>query len=206
MIDQDLFLLLCQQSDRERFREVLILNYFPNAQSVTVSSTWHLNVIAEQILKESTLQYKKRIKQLEEKENKEWFEEEIYIRNIVFKKKIPQIYNHTCCITGLKIESNYGHSLIDACHIIPFHLEHDDTIGNGITLCPNLHRAFDYGLLTINTDYRVVVSRKFTESPESSHSIRQFDSKALILPENKLFFPRKEVIQWHNENVFEKKL
>lgn len=95
-----------------------------------------------------------------------------------------------------RIESQlgYGHSLIDACHIMPFSAGHDDTIGNGITLCPNFHRAFDSGLITIDSNYKVIVSKKLNEN-NSQYSIRQFNNKELILPQNKLFHPRREVLQ-----------
>lgn len=205
-IDKDLFFHLSQNVEREKFRSVVTNKYFPNIQPITKSDTSYLDTIAEQILRESAIQYKRTIKRLQEEGNEEDFEEEVYIRNNVFKQKIPQIYDYTCSITGLRIQSSYRHSLIDACHIVPFHLEHDDTIGNGIALCPNLHRAFDSGLVTINTDYRIIVSKKFLESNNSTHSIRQFDSKELILPKNKLYHPRKEVLQWHNENVSERNL
>lgn len=33
----------------------------------------------------------------------------------------------------------------------------DDTIGNGLSLCPNLHHAFDRGLIAIDDEYRVLV-------------------------------------------------
>lgn len=205
LIDNDLFIYLNKEIDRTILKNAIIKRYFPNVNPIATSDTSYLDIIAEQILRESAIQYKRTIERLQE-EDEESFEEEVYIRNNVFKQKVPQIYDYTCSITGLKIQSNYGHSLIDACHIVPFHLEHDDTIGNGIALCPNLHRAFDNGLITINADYRVIVSKKFSESNSSTHSIRQFDSKRLILPENKLFYPRKDVLQWHNEKVFERNL
>ncbi|WP_201288840.1 HNH endonuclease signature motif containing protein [Polaribacter septentrionalilitoris] len=40
--------------------------------------------------------------------------------------------------------------MIDACHIVPFSISNDDTIPIGISLSPNLYRAFDRGLITIN--------------------------------------------------------
>jgi putative restriction endonuclease len=48
--------------------------------------------------------------------------------------------------------------MVDACHIIPFSISHDDTIRNGICLSPNLHRAFDRGLFTLTNDLEVKVS------------------------------------------------
>lgn len=205
-LDKDLFFYLNQSIEREVLRGTIIKKYFPDVCPGSIGDTSYLDIIAGQILKDSAIQYKKTIKHLQEENNEENFEEEIYLRSNVFKQKIPQIYDYTCSVTGLKIQSGFGHSLIDACHIIPFHLEYDDTIGNGIALCPNLHRAFDNGLMTITPDYSIIVSKKFMENEASVYSIRQFDSKKIILPVNRLFHPRKEALQWHSENVFERNL
>ena len=35
-------------------------------------------------------------------------------------------------MSGLKVQMNNRHALIEACHIKPFAQDHDDTIGNGI--------------------------------------------------------------------------
>ena len=204
-IDKELFNYLRDDIGREILRNTLITKYFPTTESYVTGDVSYLDIVAEQILNDSAIQYKKIIKQIQD-ENKDNLEEEIFIRNNVFKKTIPQIYKYTCSISGLKIKSDYCHSLVDACHIIPFHLDHDDTIGNGIALSPTLHRAFDNGLITISSDYRVIVSNKFKEDNSSSHSIKQFHSGKLILPDNKLFMPRKDVLQWHNDNVFERNL
>lgn len=204
VIDKDLFYYLNQKEERDILRKAIIDKYFHNVHPFEKGNTYYLDEVAEQILQDSAIQYKKKIEQLHKTENEENFQEEIYLRNHVFRKRIPEIYNYTCSVTGLRVQTPNGHSLIDACHIIPFSIGHDDTIGNGVALCPNLHRAFDKGLITIDNDFKIVVSNNFTESETSSHSIRQFDNKKLILPQNKFFHPRKEVLQWHNDNVFEK--
>lgn len=202
-IDSDLFFYLNNKSTRDKLRETIINKYFSNINPADISSVTYLDIIAKQILEDSAVQYKKKIKKLIETNDQDNLEEDIYIRSNVFKKKIPQIYNYTCSISGLTIKSNHGHSIIDACHIIPFSIEHDDTIGNGIALCPNLHRALDSGLITIDNNYKIIVSSKFIEN-SSAYSIKQYNNKRLILPQNKLFHPRKEVLDWHNNNVFEK--
>jgi len=86
---------------------------------------------------------------------------------------LPKIYNIKCCIFGLRVDATINVTMVDACHIVPFSISYDDTITNGLALCPNLHRAFDRGLIAISDDYRVVVSDAFVED-ESSYSIRQF--------------------------------
>lgn len=202
VIDEDLFYYIKQTTARELLRKAIVDKYFPEIHPLARSSTYYLTEIAQQILHDSAQQYKRIIKNMEQ-ENKEQVEEEIFIRNRIFQKKIPEIYNYTCCITGLRIIPDNNYTMIDACHIVPFSIDHDDTIGNGIALCPNLHRAFDYGLITIDENYKIVVSKQFVENSGNTHSIRQFGNKKINLPENELFYPRKEVLLWHNENVFE---
>ena len=129
-------------------------------------------------------------------------EEEIFLRGAMFKREVPRLYNNKCYISMLGIDEMVGISMIDACHIIPFSKSHNDTITNGISLCPNLHRAFDRGLITINEDYHVVVSQKFKES-SSNYSIRQFEGVQISLPENRDYWPLTSNLTWHAQNVFQ---
>ena len=113
------------------------------------------------------------------------------------------INNNTCCISGMKIDATINVSMIDACHIVPFSISYDDTVTNGIALCPNLHRAFDRGLLGIDENYRVVVSNTFRED-ETSYSIRAFEGKAIRLPTIESYFPTANNFLWHLKNIFKK--
>jgi putative restriction endonuclease len=47
-----------------------------------------------------------------------------------------------------------------------------------------MHRAFDLGLIAIDDDYRVMVSNNFMEN-FSHYSIKQYDRKEILLPEDK---------------------
>jgi len=44
---------------------------------------------------------------------------------------------------------------------------------NGLALCPNLHRAFDRGLIAISDDYRVVVSEGKSKAHNSKAKIQR---------------------------------
>ena len=63
-------------------------------------------------------------------------------------------------------------------HIVPFAVSHNDTVSNGISLGPNLHRAFDRGLVSLNSELKVIVSNSFTEN-ESNSSIKVMRAKRL---------------------------
>ncbi len=152
-------------------------------------------------MNETKDEYQSHIKDLRESLDEDEFEEEIFIRCGLFKKTIPKIYNYSCCISGMKIESSQNAQMVDACHIIPFNISHDDTIPNGISLSPNLHRAFDRGLITINNNYIVRLSPTVRDNA-SVYSISQLDGTQIMLPEKEKWYPSSESIKWHNAEIF----
>jgi putative restriction endonuclease len=91
--------------------------------------------------------------------------------------------------------------MIDACHIVPFSLSKDDTVTNGVSLSPNIHRAFDRGLISFSDDYRLLVSKSIIET-NSPYSIKQFEGREILLPKNPGYNPSIENIQWHRKECF----
>ena len=89
--------------------------------------------------------------------------------------------------------------MIDACHIVPFSKSYDDSIKNGIALCPNMHRAFDRGLISIDDNYCVLVSQNFMET-FSHYSIKQYDQKEILLPNDKRLWPGLENLKVHRNS------
>ncbi|AFM04189.1 putative restriction endonuclease [Bernardetia litoralis DSM 6794] len=129
-------------------------------------------------------------------------EETQFVRGSLFKKLIPRVYNFTCAISEMKIISSHGFSFIDACHIVPFSISQNDTVSNGIALCPNLHRAFDRGLITINEKYKVLVSPHFAEDENNNYSLKKIEGKSISLPFGNVHYPKVEYLKWHLDNVF----
>jgi putative restriction endonuclease len=154
------------------------------------------------MLEEAPQLYQNKYQELQRQLSKEALEEETFVRNGAFKKVIASIYDHSCAISGLRVESTQNISMIDACHIKPWSLGHDDTVTNGIALCPNLHRAFDRGLITLDNNYRLVISRHFMEAEASPYGIRQFEGSQLQLPRNQAWYPAEENLAYHRELVF----
>lgn len=125
-------------------------------------------------------------------------EEDNYMRGQAFKVVIPQVYDHTCAISRLRLNSfEKSVSMVDACHIIPFAESHDDSIGNGIALCPNLHRAFDRGLISISDDFTVLVNSNFAEDINSVFALSQFEGQPIKLPYNESFYPSQNCLAAH---------
>jgi putative restriction endonuclease len=202
-IDKALFEILCNPIDSSFLLDLLLSKYFISTKSnfYSILGNETENVIENQILNEDKVEYQNHIMELRSKLNDDEFEEEIFVRSGLFKKTIPKIYNYSCCISGMKVETTINAQMVDACHIVPFSISKDDTIPNGISLSPNLHRAFDRGLITINKEYIVRVSPTISEN-DSVYSISQFDGKKIILPENVKWYPSPEYLLWHKKEVY----
>ncbi|MBK6832039.1 MAG: HNH endonuclease [Flavobacteriales bacterium] len=78
-------------------------------------------------------------------------EEGRVLRGAAFKRKIHELYDYRCAIAGLRVQTSRAASLIDACHIVPWADSYNDTITNGIALCPSMHHAFDRRSATLRT-------------------------------------------------------
>lgn len=202
-IDRDLFLLLQESPSQLWLEQLLIENYFPHVKQnyQRPQINYEEERIENEILNEPKENYLNHIRNLQEILEEDEYEEEIFVRGGMFKKTIPKIYDFTCSITGMKIESSYNVQMIDACHIYPFSISNDDTVTNGIALSPTLHRAFDRGLITINSNYLVRVSPTVDENG-SSFTISQYEGQQIILPEKEKWYPSIEALNWHNKEVF----
>lgn len=81
-----------------------------------------------------------------------------------FRSTVLNAYNERCCITGLAIPS-----LLVASHIVPWHKDKLNRVNprNGLLLSTLHDKAFDSGLITINDDMTVRVSRKYSVQNDS---------------------------------------
>jgi putative restriction endonuclease len=186
-LDPALYGRMQDAAAREVLQQTLLAAYFPH--TATAMPGFFAEVEA-QILHEAPVPYRQSASALDE--------EEVVARCGVFKRVIPRIYNYTCCISETRILAGPSVQMVDACHIVPFAESHDDTITNGLSLCPNLHRAFDRGLVKIDADYRVNVSQGVIES-EAGYSLKQFDGKQILLPRNPEYWPGRENLARHWE-------
>lgn len=193
-IDIELFDLLSDRSIALIFINILLDTYF---QDTKMNYKLFYNELS--ILKEEENNILNNVKNLDINQD----EEATFIRGGLFKKIIPKLYNFSCCISGLKISTLGEISILDACHIVPFSVSGDDTISNGIALCPNLHRAFDGGIITIDENFKVLVSEMFFEQTvDHTFSIKSLHGRTIILPPDREFYPNISNFLWHKNNIF----
>ena len=201
-LDTAVFALMQDPIQLAVMEEALLDQYFPETKNRFHSHEADLfSELETQILREDAVVYRKRIHELKETLSREEFEEEIFVRGGMFKREVPKIYAYQCAISGMRIESSTNAQMIDACHLIPFALSKDDTITNGIALSPNLHRAYDRGLITITEDYLVKISPAISEN-DSPYSLGQFNGKQILLPFNADHHPSIENLKWHHRECF----
>lgn len=117
-----------------------------------------------------------------------------------FRAAVMSAYNEQCCITGLAVPK-----LLIASHIVPWrHDEANRTNPQNGLLLSSLHdRAFDAGLLTINDDMTVRVSREHPAASGEffSTAIAAYDGRRIRLPEK--FAPHQDFLAYHREHIFQ---
>ena len=198
-LDGELFLLLNSSHSRNILKNVLLEANFPSGDWKSLSKKTYFDKVSAEITGKSSKSYVADMTNLESSLDKECLEEEMFIRSAAFKREISKAYNYSCCISRLRVDVTTDCDLMDACHIEPFATSHDDTITNGIYLCPTLHRAFDRHLISIDENYRLIISKAFIERSDSPYSIKQFEGKVILLPANRNHYPSQEKLQKHRK-------
>jgi putative restriction endonuclease len=120
-------------------------------------------------------------------------------RDVAFRRHVRNAYDNTCAITGLRLINGGGRPEVQAAHIWP--VEHDgpDTVRNGLALTGTAHWLFDRGLISVDDDYRVLLSSNGL--PDGVTSLISPD-RQLRLPAEPAQHPHPRFLRWHRENRF----
>lgn len=186
-VDAALWDLLMQPVPREEIRQALLTRYFPLTRHYfrPRAGQERLDELGRQMLEEPAAVYQRAVDVADEAE--------VLVRSAVFGREVLRAYQSTCAVSGLQLLSTTGAApLLDACHIVPWSVSHDDTIGNGLALCPNLHRAFDRHLFWVDADYRVRVAEGFGELGGHDYGVQRFNGQQLRLPKVRAWWPKVE--------------
>ena len=116
-----------------------------------------------------------------------------------FRKSVLSAYKYRCCITGLAIPK-----LLVASHIVPWRDDPANRLNprNGLALSILHDKAFDLGMITINDDMTVRVSRKDFRVRNKFFvtALRNYDGKSIELPDK--FQPYEDFLAYHRKNIF----
>jgi putative restriction endonuclease len=117
-----------------------------------------------------------------------------------FRLMIMAAYNNKCCITGLQIPD-----LLIAGHISPWGKDEKNRLNprNGLAINGLHDKAFEKGLITITTEYKIKVSpillKQHNDAIIESLFIK-FDDRPMYLPSR--FLPDPEFLKIHNDERF----
>jgi putative restriction endonuclease len=122
------------------------------------------------------------------------------IKQSFFRTVVLAAYDHQCAITGIAVPE-----LLIASHIVPWSIDGRNRLNprNGICLNALHDRAFDKGLITIDKEFRVLVSRQLMSRIQHKGAIDfmvKHNRKQIGLP--KKFPPDVSFLTYHNENIF----
>jgi putative restriction endonuclease len=114
------------------------------------------------------------------------------VRASAFRREILANYANRCCITGVALQE-----LLEASHIQPYINENSNHPQNGLCLRVDLHCLFDAGLIALDDNFNVILSRKLSNTP-----YKVFAGKQIKLPRDCLVQPAHCALDFHRSSVF----
>jgi putative restriction endonuclease len=120
-----------------------------------------------------------------------------------FRLDVVAAYNFTCALTGYRVTSVYGGSIVDAAHVHQFSESKNNDPNNGMALSKNAHWLFDAGLWSLDDNFCVLVaSDAFTELSPNQTPLIEYEGVNLRLPSDKRLWPSLSNVRWHRKMRF----
>ena len=128
------------------------------------------------------------------------------IRDQGLRKATAKLYDHRCALCGVKNLTPENHTIVDAAHIIPWCESHDDHPTNNMALCKLCHWSFDEGLMSVGSEYQVMVSQTVKNDSNLPGHILTLSDRPIFKPPESRNWPAQENFQWHRRKKFLKEL
>ena len=120
------------------------------------------------------------------------------LRDIRFRQRVLEAYEHKCAFTGLCIKGIEGQLGLEAAHILSVQKNGPDTISNGLALTHTAHLMFDQFLLAIDDEYKLLISDQCA-IPDRFMKILKPATDGILLPRDKRKKPSLGFIRLHRE-------
>lgn len=122
------------------------------------------------------------------------------VRDAAFRTAVIKAYEKRCAFSGLQFINGGGRAEVEAAHIKSVSAKGPDSVNNGLALSGTVHWMFDRGLLSLDDNWSILVSRHVNDA-ESVERLLQ-PSKQATLPTDPTLHPRPDYLAWHREHVF----
>jgi putative restriction endonuclease len=192
-MDDELFLLLQQQDSRMALRQVLAEACFSEDSQEAI---W-----AQVLINAEAYSYNMELVRIAHQDwVKEVLDSEKYkpaARDQGFRRAVVTTYDHRCALCGVRIISSEGHTVVDAAHIVPWRVNRNDDIRNGMALCKLCHWAFDEGMMGVSEDYNVITSRQIAADHNVPGFLLTLSGRGIIPPADGELWPAQDYLEWH---------
>ncbi len=193
-LDDGLFRLLQTENGRFQLRETLIQTYFIPPIQENLRQQTAINLRAHQ--------YSLDLLDAKLPTIDETRPEYQPVRDQGFRRAVTAAYDHRCAFCRIRIRTADGHTAIEAAHIIPWAISHNDNIHNGLALCRLCHWAFDEGLLTVGKQYHILTSRQLQTSENFPGHLTTLQNRPIFTPAAERHHPHPENLAWHHRHAF----
>lgn len=197
----DLYPLLQMPSSREKLRKILLEKYFDVEVRQAIGEHSKLNCESAKysICLLTTQEF---LPDFESTINKSTDVNKV--RDQGFRKAIVKLYNHRCALCGIKMLTPEGHTIVDAAHVKPWSVSHNDHPTNGMALCKLCHWSFDEGLMSVDHNYHVMISPAVKNDPNLPGHVLTLVDRPMFKPPSSRYWPDQENLSWHRKEKFAK--
>jgi putative restriction endonuclease len=125
----------------------------------------------------------------------------IRVNQNVFRQIVLSNYDGKCAISGIDIPD-----LLVASHIIPWSISQNERMNpeNGICLSALYDKAYDKGMIGINTNLDILLSPILLQKSETHFYHRFFEHlRDFRITRPEKYLPKKEFLDYHLNNIFQ---
>lgn len=127
-------------------------------------------------------------------------------RDPKFRDAVLVAWRKQCAMCGYDGEMFNTSVAIEAAHVKWFSQGGPDELDNGLALCSLHHKLFDWGVLGIGQEFKIVVADGFIgKSLAADQFVYQLHDKSIRDPAPNKPMPSLDFLGWHIEQVFQKK-
>ena len=116
-------------------------------------------------------------------------------RNSGFRKTVTLAYDYRCALCGVRLRNSDGRVVVQAAHIVPWSLSHDDRPVNGLCLCPLCHWAFDARMIGVGHKLEIMTNAQIQSRDNVPGYLATLRGRTVLLPKEARYRPDKKCIR-----------
>lgn len=125
------------------------------------------------------------------------------VNQSVFRQMVLANYSSKCAISGIDLPD-----LLFASHILPWSKDENERLNpaNGICLSSLYDCAFDKGYISLDKDYKILLSTTLKKKESSDYYNSYFmpiENKMIVNPIK--YLPKQEFLEYHRDVIFDKR-